>query len=151
MRLRHVNPPQLPDWSALFSQVVIADGGGYRIVVVSGQVGVDANQSLAGDGGFQAQLGQAFVNLATALEAAGSRFKEVAKLTLFVVGYTHDHSDLIAAELRKHFGADPRPALSLIGVQSLARPEFLVEVEALAIGDQPGRPRNSLQAPWPTE
>ena len=36
MRLKHLNPPELPDWSALFSQVVVADGS-LRIIAISGQ------------------------------------------------------------------------------------------------------------------
>lgn len=108
--------------------------------MVSGQVGVHADQSIAGDGSFQAQLTQAFLNLDAALQAAGSRFTDIAKLTIYVVGYKRDHSDFIAAELRKRLDTAPRPALSLLGVQSLGRPEFLVEVEALAIGSQPAPP-----------
>src|SRR5262249_1029956 len=76
-----------PDWSALFSQVVVAEGSPLRLVVTSGQVGVDAEQVVAGDGGFGAQVDRAFANLAAALSAARCTMEDVAKLTVYVVGF----------------------------------------------------------------
>jgi enamine deaminase RidA (YjgF/YER057c/UK114 family) len=132
-RLEHINPPELSNWSALFSQIVVADGSPLRIVVTSGQVGVDADQKIAGDGGFQAQVEQAFTNLAVAVSAGGCSPRNVAKLTIYVVGYEPAKAGAIRDAVAKHFGPGPLPACTLIGVQALARPEFLVEVEALAV------------------
>ena len=133
MKLTHLNPPELPDWSTLFSQVVVAEGSPLRIVVTSGQVGVDAQQAVSGDGSFEAQVEQAFANLAVAVSAGGCSPKDVAKLTIYVVGYEQGKVSAIRSAVRKHFGAQSLPALTLVGVQALGRPEFLVEVEALAI------------------
>lgn len=63
MKLLHLKPPGLPDWSATFSQVVVIEHEGLRHLYVSGQVGVDDLKTLAGDGGFEAQLDGAFSNL----------------------------------------------------------------------------------------
>jgi enamine deaminase RidA (YjgF/YER057c/UK114 family) len=138
MKLTHLNPPDLPDWSALFSQVVIAEGSPLRIVAVSGQVGVDRQQAISGDGSFAAQLDGAFQNLVTALSAASCSPADVAKLTIYVVEYTPERAGAIRETVKRHFGSRPLPACSLIGVQALARPEFQVEVEALAIADASG-------------
>jgi len=135
MKRTHLNPPELPDWSSLFSQVVIAEGSPLRVIAVSGQVGVDRSESLSGDGGFAAQLDGAFRNLGAALSAAGSSVAEVVKLTIYVVGYGHDKAAVIQKAVGRHFRTARLPACSLVGVEALARPEFLVEVEALAIGD----------------
>jgi enamine deaminase RidA (YjgF/YER057c/UK114 family) len=140
MKLTHLNPPDLPDWSALFSQAVIAEGSPFRIIAVSGQVGVDRQQKLSGDGGFAAQLDAAFENLTRALSAARCSVADVVKLTIFVVGYTPEKAGAITETVRRHFGSRPLPACSLIGVQALARPEFQVEVEALAIAEGAGVP-----------
>jgi enamine deaminase RidA (YjgF/YER057c/UK114 family) len=129
----HLNPPELPDWSTLFSQVVATEGSPLRIVVTSGQVGVDAHQALAGDGSFEAQVEQAFANLVRAISAAGCSARDVAKLTIYVVGYEHGKIGAIRNAVTQHFGPPSLPACTLVGVQALARPEFLVEVEALAI------------------
>jgi enamine deaminase RidA (YjgF/YER057c/UK114 family) len=102
-------------------------------VVISGQVGVDAHQNLAGDGGFEAQVEQAFANLVAAISAAACSTGDVAKLTIYVVGYEPGKADAIRNAVQKHFGGRPLPACTLVGVQVLGRTEFLVEVEALAI------------------
>ncbi len=135
MKLTHLNPPDLPNWSALFSQVVIAEGSPLRIVAISGQVGVDKQQTVSGDRSFAAQLDGAFKNLVLALSAARCSVAEVVKLTIYVVGYSYEKADIIRETIRRHFGSRPLPACSLIGVEALARPEFQVEVEALAIGE----------------
>src|SRR5262245_46374791 len=133
MKLTHLNPSVLPDWSTLFSQVVVAEGSPLRIVVTSGQVGVDAQQTVAGDGSFEAQVEQAFTDLIAAISEASCAASDVAKLTSYVVGYEAGKIGAIRNAVKRHFGNDPLPALTLVGVQALGRPEFLVEVDALAI------------------
>jgi len=133
MKLKHLNPGGLPDWSTLFSQVVIADGAALRIVAISGQVGVDQHQVLVGAGDFVAQVEQAFVNLVLALSAADCSVADVARLTIYVVGYEEGKVGAIRHSLRRHFGEGPLPACTLLGVQALGRSEFQVEIEALAI------------------
>ena len=133
MTLKHLNPPELPDWSTLFSQVVVGEGAALRIVTVSGQVGVDERQVIAGDGSFSAQVERAFANLVVALSAAHCSVADVAKLTIYVVGHEQAKIGPIRDAVRRHFGDRDLPACTLIGVQALARPEFQIEVEALAI------------------
>ena len=133
MTRTHLDPPELPDWSGLFSQVVAIEGSRLRIVAVSGQVGVDARQKICGNGSLEAQLDGAFRNLLVALSAAGCSAADVVKISIFVVGYTPEKAGPIQKAVRRHLGDPPLPACSLVGVQALARPEFEVEVEALAI------------------
>ena len=138
MKLTHLNPSELPDWSSLFSQVVIAEGSPLRVIAVSGQVGVDRSQALSGDGSFAAQVDGAFKNLVVALSAASCSVAEVVKLTIYVVGYSYEKADLIRETVARYFGSRPLPACSLIGVEALARLEFQVEVEALAVAEGRG-------------
>ena len=137
MQLTHLNPSELPDWRKLFSQVVVAEGSNLRIIAVSGQVGVDQRQVVAGDGSFPAQTKKAFANLMVALSAARCSVADVVKLTIYVVAYEQEKAGVIQDAVRQHFGGGDLPALTLVGVQSLARPEFQIEVEALAI-EAPG-------------
>jgi enamine deaminase RidA (YjgF/YER057c/UK114 family) len=138
MKRTHLDPPDLADWSSLFSQVVVTEGSRLRIVAVSGQVGVDAQQRICGDGSLEAQLDGAFRNLAVALSAASCSPTDVVKITIYVVGYTPEKAGPIQEAVRRHLGDPPLPACSLIGVAALARPEFQVEVEALAITEGSG-------------
>jgi enamine deaminase RidA (YjgF/YER057c/UK114 family) len=68
-----LNPPDLPDWSSFFSQVICVAGHGVKHVFISGQVGVEAEKQLAGDGGLEAHTKRACENLGTALARATIR------------------------------------------------------------------------------
>ena len=70
-------------------------------------------------------------NLGRALTAAGARPDQVAKLTIYVAGCTSGYLPVIE-QAREPFG-DHKPADTLIGVARLARPEFLIEVDAIAV------------------
>ena len=140
MKLTHLNPPGLPDWSTLFSQVVIAEDPRVRIAMISGQVGVDDRQLVVGDGGFAAQVQGAFANLRVALSAAHCSVTDVAKLTIYIVRFEQEKVGVIHAVLRQHFGDGALPACTLVGVQALARPEFQIEVDAIAITAPGGVP-----------
>lgn len=129
----HLNPPGLPDWSSFFSQVVCVEHQGIKQLFVAGQVGVDARKQLAGDGGFAAQTEQAFDNLGAALAHAGGTWSDVAMLTIYVVGYEEARAAVVGRAIRARFTAGKLPACSLLGVQALAEPRFLIEVEAVAV------------------
>ena len=139
MQWDYLNPPDLPDWSSFFSQVVHVEAHGVKQVFVAGQVGVDAQMRVAGDGGFAAQTERAFDNLGTALASAGGRWADVAMLTVYVVGYDGSQAPLIGQSIRARFAAGRLPACSLVGVQALAEPRFLIEVEAVAVITVSGR------------
>jgi enamine deaminase RidA (YjgF/YER057c/UK114 family) len=134
-----LNPPDLPDWSSFFSQVVCVEAHGVKQVFVAGQVGVDAQMRVAGDGGFAAQTERAFGNLGTALASAGGAWADVAMLTIYVVGYDGSQAPVIGQAIRSRFAARRLPACSLVGVQALAEPRFVIEVEAVAVITVGGR------------
>jgi enamine deaminase RidA (YjgF/YER057c/UK114 family) len=99
-------------------------------VVVSGQVPVDQQGRLVGEGDPEAQVRQVFENLSAALAAAGTDMDRVLKLTIFLT----DMADLAAfRRVRDEFiSMDQPPASSLVQVAGLVNPAFRVEVEALA-------------------
>jgi enamine deaminase RidA (YjgF/YER057c/UK114 family) len=130
---RH-NPAALPT-PETYSQVVTAEGK--HLVFVAGQVAVDREGNLVGDGDLSEQLRQASRNLKAALEAVGAQPADIVKITTFVVNHRPEYLPIIADARRRELG-DVRPASTLIGVQALARPEFLVEIEATAVLEASG-------------
>ena len=150
MEWNHLNPPDLPDWSSFFSQVVCVEGHGVKHVFISGQVGVDAQKQLAGDGGFEDQTERAFENLGTALARAGAAWENVVQLTIYVVGYQETRASVIGRAIRARFAAGKLPTCSLVGVQALAESRFAIEVEARALIDQGETPNHRLQPTGPT-
>ncbi len=87
MTLEHLTPRNLFK-PAVFTQVVVATGK--RIVFVSGQVSMDVDGNLVAEGDLAGQAKQVYANLKAALEGAGARPSDVAKLTTYVVGYRPD-------------------------------------------------------------
>jgi enamine deaminase RidA (YjgF/YER057c/UK114 family) len=133
MTIRHLNPEGLLAMPDAFSQVVTAGPG--KLVFVAGQGAFDADRQIVGAGDYRAQAAQAFRNLRTALAAAGARPEDVVASTMYVKDL---HPEALAAFARgMHEALDGRPfppnASTLVGVQSLAWPEMLVEVSAIAV------------------
>ncbi len=133
MQKHFYNPESLPDWSSMFTQVVVVEHNGLKFIRISGQVGVDRDKQLTGNGNFQEQTRQSFANLQTALASGGASVHDVVKLVIYVVNYQYDHASIIREELLKRFPKDYLPALSLIGVATLAEQRFLIEIDAEAI------------------
>jgi enamine deaminase RidA (YjgF/YER057c/UK114 family) len=131
MPLERINPDDLPT-PQTYSHVVAATGG--RLVFVAGQVADDAQGSLVGPGDLTAQARQAFANVGRALAAGGAHPEQVAKITIFVVGYRPECLAAIEAGRVALFG-DHKPADSLVGVETLSDPGYLIEVEAVAVLD----------------
>lgn len=129
--LETLKPPTLPVPTG-YSQVVISRGS--QTIYVAGQVAIDADGNVVAPGDVVGQARQAFANLRAALEAAGASISDVAKVTWYVVGYDSALLPALAAARVEVFGAH-EPASTLVGVSALARPGFLVEVEAVAVID----------------
>ena len=113
-----------------FAQVLVATGD--RTVYTSGQVSIDAHGELVGAGDLAAQTVQAMRNLGAALAAAGATLEDVVKTTTYVVRYKPEHRAIIG-EAKKPFWSGQPPTSVLIGVSDLASPDWLIEIEAVAV------------------
>ncbi|MFD0526755.1 RidA family protein [Kitasatospora arboriphila] len=114
--------------SGRYSHVVSGRG---RFVSVAGQVALDEKGELVGAGDPLAQVRQVFTNLERCLAAVGAGWRDVVKLTFFLA----DIADLPAVRTVWDEVLDPEhaPASSAVQVAALARPDFLVEIEAFAV------------------
>jgi len=121
-----------PDWYEPFAISLGIRVG--NLVFVSGQAAVDERGDTVGGADFDAQARQAFANLATVLSNAGSGLEHVVKVTIFVTDMAViDH----VIELRREFFTPPYPADTIAQVASLARPEWQIEIEAVAVVSGP--------------
>jgi enamine deaminase RidA (YjgF/YER057c/UK114 family) len=119
---------------AAYTQVVLAQGR--RMAFIAGQVSIDAEGKLVAPGDFAGQVKQVFANLGTALEGAGATPADVTKITIYVVNYKPELRPLLGEARSAVFGATALPASTLVGVQALAEPGFLIEIEAVAVLDE---------------
>jgi enamine deaminase RidA (YjgF/YER057c/UK114 family) len=132
MSIERVNPKQLYDSVQYgFSHATLQKGGG-KTLHLAGQVAWDANTQVVGPGDYGAQTRQALANLTWVLRAAGCTPKDVVRLRTYVVNHSPDKLGPILGEIGAFYaGATPAPN-TFIGVQALALPDFLVEIEAIA-------------------
>jgi enamine deaminase RidA (YjgF/YER057c/UK114 family) len=126
-RLRHLNPKGLSTPTG-YTHVVVPQRG--RVVFIAGQVAADSSGAVVGKGDFRAQTRQVYENLKIAVEAAGGTMADIAKMNTYVT----DISQIAAMrEIRQQYFAVNPPANTLVQVVALARPEYLIEIEAIVV------------------
>ena len=115
-----------------YSHVAEVNGG--KIIYIAGQVALDRSGNLVGKDDFRAQVQQIFENLKSAVEAAQGTFGNVVKLNYYCAE-TVDASQLPALrEIRdKYVNTAEPPTSTLVFVKRLVRPEFMLEVDAVAV------------------
>lgn len=118
---RGIHPPFAP-----YSHGIEVAAGS-RLVFCSGQLGIGASADVPGDCGRQTQL--CFDNIAAVLREAGMDLQDIVRINAFVSGREHLRPYM---EVRNRLFAEPYPASTLMIVSGFARPEFVVEVEAVA-------------------
>ncbi|MBI3330124.1 MAG: RidA family protein [Nitrospinae bacterium] len=111
----------------LYSHVVVAEGR--RMVFISGQLARDRHGNVVGKGDMRAQIRQVGENIKTALEAAGATLSDLVRTTTYVVDIEafFQHVDV----RMEYFVA--LPTSTTVEVRRLAHPDFLVEIEAIAV------------------
>jgi enamine deaminase RidA (YjgF/YER057c/UK114 family) len=126
-KLSHPKPEGVAPGNG-YSHVVTGPG---RWVAIAGQVSLDADGNLVGEGDPEAQAEQVFANLERCLAAAGATFADVVKLNFYVT----DIAFLPAVRTARdgHIDTTNPPASTAVQVVSLFRPEALIEIEAYAV------------------
>jgi 2-iminobutanoate/2-iminopropanoate deaminase len=117
------------DGHVLYSHVVVVEGK--RLIFIAGQLARDRHGNVVGPGDMRAQLRQVGENLKAALAAAGASLQDLVKTTTYVTDIDEffRHVDV----RMEYFGA--LPTSTTVEVRRLAHPDFLVEVEAIAVVD----------------
>lgn len=99
---------------------------------IAGQIAKDVDDNLVGPADIQAQAHQVYANLRSVLEEAGARFDDIVKMTTYL---THANYVEPWRSVRNEYFRDPMPPNTLVIIESLVSPEFLIEVEAIAVVD----------------
>jgi enamine deaminase RidA (YjgF/YER057c/UK114 family) len=129
-QVEHLNPEGLPQNPAFTNVVVVT--GPVRTIYIGGQDAVDATGQIVGAGDIGAQARQVYENIQTALEAAGAGLEHVVKWNILIVQGQPLEPGF--AEFQRFWGERPNPpAITAAFVSALANPEFLVEIDAIAV------------------
>ena len=126
-----INPDSLYDAVSYgFSHAALQNSG--RTLHLAGQVAWDKDCNVVGAGDLATQTRQALENLRTVLASAGATPADIVRLRTYVVDHTPDKLGIVLPEIGAFYdGAVPAPN-TFIGVQALALPDFLIEIEATA-------------------
>jgi len=99
---------------------------------IAGQIAQDVNGNLVGKRDFEAQVRQVFTNLKNIMTEAGSSLQHIVKMTTFLTHYSYIET---YRSVRNEFFSEPFPPNTLLIIDSLALPDYMVEVEAIAVPD----------------
>jgi len=105
-------------------------GGAQTILFLSGQVAYEKDGSVGCRGDFKGQARGAFAAIKALVESQGGTMANVVKITTYVtdMGYRID-----LAPIREEFLGKKGPASTLVEIQSLAHPDWMIEIEAIAV------------------
>ena len=120
-----INPPDLHPTPG-FSHIALATGE--RFAFVAGQVALDREFNIVGEGDLRAQTVAAMRNLSQALTAIGAAWDDVVRRTIYT---TMPHEfETLGDGIAEVTGGAPDPPQTIVGVTGLALPGLLVEIEA---------------------
>jgi len=125
MTVERIHPPGL-NKSPVYAHVVKAG----NTIYVAGQVAQDETGQVVGRGDITAQATQVFENLKKALAAAGADFRNVVKINIYLTDPRYREP---LGKVRAQYIRDPLPASTLVVVAGLAEPDYLIEIEAVAV------------------
>ncbi len=109
-----------------FSQTVVVKTGNFKTLYISGQIGDGLD--------LESQTITTFQNLEKQLSSCNATFKDVVKMNTYIVNFNPKVDLPIFRKVRKEFlGNENYPASTLVGVESLGRKEWLIEIEAIAV------------------
>lgn len=129
-QVMHINPDGLFKNPAFTNVVVVT--GNVKTIYIGGQDAVDASGKLVGKGDIKQQTEQVLANLQAALKAGGAELEHVIKWNVYVV-QGQDIQQGFEVFL-KIWGRQPNPpAITVMFVSGLANPDFLVEMDAVAV------------------
>lgn len=132
MTVTRINPTQL--YNSLqfgFSHAALQEGG--RTLHLAGQVGWDANAQIVGPGDLAVQTRQALANLKMVLAEVGATPADLVRIRTYIVDHDMEKLGIFTGELMAFYGDVVPAPNTVVGVQALALPDFLVEIEATAI------------------
>jgi len=117
-----------------YSQIAEITGG--KLILIAGQVPHDVNDKMVGEGDFEAQVEQVFRNLGRALEAAGAGWQSLVKINNYChISVDQERRNGYRAIRDRYVNTAAPPVSTFIYVPRLAQPNWLFEMDAMAVID----------------
>src|SRR5262245_25984882 len=129
MPKREVISERLRKPTGVFSQATVTEAKG-RLVFVSGMTARRADGSIAGVGDVTAQTRQVCENIKAAVEAAGGTMDHICRVDVYVRNMEHFEA---IHDVRKQYFKPPLPASTMVEITKMTSPDYLIEINAIAV------------------
>ena len=124
-----ISSPKLRQPSGVFSHATMVEATG-RLVFISGMTARRVDGSIAGLGDITAQTRQVCENLKSAVEAADGTLDDICRVDVYVRNM--EHFDAIH-KVRAEYFKPPLPASTMVEVSKMTSPDYLIEINAIAV------------------
>jgi reactive intermediate/imine deaminase len=112
-----------------FSQAIAIEAKG-RLVFISGMTARRPDGSIAGIGDIEAQTRQVCENLKSAVETAGGTMEDICRVDVYVRNIEHFEQ---IHKVRREYFKPPAPASTMVEVTKMVSPDYLIEINAIAV------------------
>jgi len=129
-KVEFINPESIAR-SPAFSQGAVITGG-HKTIYVGGQNAIDKDGNIVGKGDIEKQANQVLTNIEAVLAAAGARLEHIVKWNIYFVKGQSPQNALKAIQPRLPKLKDPQLVTGIF-VEALTRPEYLLEIDAIAV------------------
>lgn len=126
---RQISSPKLAQPNGHFSHATIIEARG-KLLFISGMTARTVDGTIAGIGNIEVQTRQVCENLKAACEAGGGSLKDICRVDVYVRNI--EDFEIIHKVRREYFEA-PLPASTLVEVSKMVKPEYLIEISAIAV------------------
>lgn len=135
MPVQLINPPGLAaPVGGAYTHISVATGS--KTITLAGQVALDPQGNLVGEGDLAAQTEQALLNAVTGFEGGGAGIADITKINYYVVDYTPDKLPILMEGLGRaaeKLGGAPVVPATVVSVSCLFASEFLIEIDGTAV------------------
>ena len=128
MMRKVIQPKSLVDPRPRYTQAILSKTG--RLLFIAGQTATDSKGQVVGKGNIEKQARQVMENLNAILCQAGASFDNVVKITVYITD--RKFREAIGRVRREYFKNKP-PTSTLVIIKGLARKEYFVEIDAIAV------------------
>ena len=129
MAKKQIQSEKIRQPSGHFSQAISTDANG-KLVFISGMTARCADGTIAGVGDIEAQTRQVCENIKAAVEAAGGTMDDICRVDVYVRNMEHFES---IHKIRREYFKSPAPASTMVEVSKFTSPDYLIEINAIAV------------------
>jgi enamine deaminase RidA (YjgF/YER057c/UK114 family) len=133
MKIQHINPPDT--YNTLntrgYTQIVAVQQA-QKLIFISGQLPLDADNKIVGVGDIEAQAGAVFENLSKSLASVGATPAQIVKLTTYVTDIVK-HPGPVRKVRAAFFGSAEPSASTMVEVPRFASPDIMIEIDATVV------------------